>query len=368
MLTIAEVQAYLETLAPLALAESWDNVGLLLGDAGRTVERIMTCLTLTPETVQEAVEEGADLVVTHHPVLFKAVQKLSSATADGRLLLPLLARGTAVVSHHTAYDNCVGGINDQLCAALGLDAIRPLRPKPANQVKIVVFVPDADLAKVSDALFQAGAGVIGAYSQCSYRLLGTGTFLGSAESNPTIGKRGQREEVQEWRLEVVCPAELASEAIRRMVQAHSYEEPAFDVYGLQSSAGRSTAGAGRMGSLPQPRPLREFAQQVKQSLRSSVVRAIGEPNREVQKVAVACGAAGEFLKDAASAKADVFLTGEMRFHDELAARAAGLALVLPGHYATERGGMERLAELLAEAFPQARAWASRHEACPEWPA
>src|SRR5262249_47917895 len=153
-------------------------------------------------------------------------KRLTTTTSDGRLLWQLARAGVAVYSPHTAFDNCAGGINDILARRLGLAEVRPLRPFPRRQFKIVVFVPDADLAKVSDALFQAGAGVIGQYSQCSYRLAGTGTFFGSDSTNPTVGQKGRREEVSEWRLEVVCPEGRLDAALSAMRQVHSYEEPA----------------------------------------------------------------------------------------------------------------------------------------------
>ncbi|MCS6975667.1 MAG: Nif3-like dinuclear metal center hexameric protein [Gemmatales bacterium] len=363
-MTVGDVVAFLESFAPLNLAEAWDNVGLLVGDKNRPASRIMTCLTVTPTTVSEAVEAKADLIVSHHPVLFRPTQKLTSETPEGRLLLPLLRASVAVYSPHTAFDNCTGGINDLLSVRLGLVRVKPLRSRPASRVKIVVFVPDSDLAKVSDALFEAGAGTIGEYRECSFRLPGTGTFFGSETTHPTVGQRGRREEVAEWRLEVICDADKAAEAIRRMRQAHSYEEPAFDVYPLQPISDRH--GIGRLGELEPPLSLCDFASQVRSVLSCSGVRVVGNPNRLIRRAAVACGAGGELLADAVRAEADVFVTGELRFHDELAAEASGLSLVVAGHYATERPGVEHLAEILARQFPQLTAWASRREHDVAW--
>jgi hypothetical protein len=225
-----------------------------------------------------------------------------------------------------------------------------------------VFVPDADLARVSDALFAAGAGNIGPYSQCSFRLAGTGTFFGSDAANPTVGQKGRREEVNEWRLEVVCPEAAVEQVVAALRKAHSYEEPAYDVYPLRPPA--SAGGEGRVGRLPRPAPLGELAQTVKTGLNARMVQTVGEPSRVVERVAVVCGAGGEFLADAVRARADVLLTGEVRFHDYLAAQAQGLALVLPGHYATERCGVEELAARLQEKWPDLEVWASRREQDP----
>jgi dinuclear metal center YbgI/SA1388 family protein len=366
MLTVGTVVAHLERLAPPRLAGTWDNVGLLLGARDAPVQRLMTCLTLTPESAAEAVEQQAGLVVTHHPILFKAVRRLTTDTPEGRLLLDLARAGVAVYSPHTAFDNTPGGINDLLAERLGLDGVGPLRRgEGERQVKVVVFVPDKDLRAVSDALFAAGAGRIGAYSECSFRLAGTGTFFGSDSANPTVGQKGRREEVSEWRLEVVCPERACAAVVAAMRQAHSYEEPAFDVYPLVPAPGQG--GEGRLGTLPQPAPLAELAARVRSVLRCGPVQMVGGADRAVQRVAIVCGAGGEFLADAVRVRADVLLTGEMRFHDYLAARAQSVALLLPGHYATERCGIEELAERLKRQWPDVAVWASASEADPvQW--
>jgi dinuclear metal center YbgI/SA1388 family protein len=269
----------------------------------------------------------------------------------------------AVYSPHTAFDNTRGGINDALVRKLGLTDVTPLRRgEGPRQCKVVVFVPDKDLARVSDAMFAAGAGRIGEYSQCSFRLAGTGTFFGSDASNPTVGQKGRREDVSEWRLEVVCPESSVGAVVAAMRQAHSYEEPAYDVYPLRPAA--SKLGEGRVGRLPQPAQLGELAKAVKAGLGAAAVQAVGDPAAPVGRVAVVCGAGGEFLHDAVRARADVLLTGEMRFHDYLAAQAQGLALVLPGHYATERFGVEELAARLREQWKDVEVWASRRERDP----
>jgi dinuclear metal center YbgI/SA1388 family protein len=362
MPTVAEFAAHLERFAPCGTAAEWDNVGLLLGDPAAPVARVMTCLSVTPDVSAEAVREGAHLVVSHHPVLFRGAKKLTATNSDGQAVLPLLRAGIAVYSPHTAFDNCQGGINDGLCRRLGVVNAVPLRPREAKrQCKLVVFVPDADLQKVSDAVFAAGAGVIGQYNECSYRLAGTGTFYGTDSTNPTVGQKGRREEVSEWRLEVVVPEHLVSSAVAAMRKAHSYEEPAFDVYPLKPGTG---GGEGRFGELARSLTLGELAKLVKTSLGASAVQVVGDPARPVRTVALACGAAGDFLSDAIKRKADVFLTGEVRFHDALAARGSNVALILPGHYATERPAVEDLAAKLVAEFPGVTAWASCDERDP----
>lgn len=359
MITVANIAAFMERFAPLRLAAEWDNVGLLLGDNDAPVQGVMTCLTVTPESADEAIADGAHLIVAHHPILFRGEKRLTSSTPEGRMIYRLARAGIAVYSPHTAFDNTAGGINDILARRLKLTQVRPLQAlDEPRHCKIAVFVPEADLARVSDALFAAGAGVIGQYSQCSYRLSGVGTFFGSDAANPTVGQKGRREEVNEWRLEVLCPEEKVNDAVRAVRQAHSYEEPAFDVVALRPDPGK--LGIGRMGELPSDMPLADFARIVSQSLKTAGTHVVGDRDRMVRRVAIVCGAGGELIGRAVG-KADVLLTGEARFHDCLAAQSRGLALVLPGHYATERCGVEELAQLLAAQFPDAKVWASKRE-------
>jgi dinuclear metal center YbgI/SA1388 family protein len=363
MVPLTAVLEQLGRSIPLSLAAEWDNVGLLLGDRDKQVKKIMTCLTVTPASAKEAAEEQADLIVTHHPVMFRPIQRLTTGTPEGQVLLALATARIAVYSPHTAFDNARGGINDSLAARLGLTDVVPLRQtEDQPECKLVAFVPADDLAKVSDALFAAGAGHIGEYRECSFRLAGTGTFFGSESTTPTVGTKGRREEVSEWRLEMICPRVLVDRAIAALRQAHSYEEPAFDIYPLQSH--RTGPGTGRVGKLPIPLPLADLAVLVKQSLPARHMQVVGAPQRKVERVAIVCGAGGELLGDAIRAKADVLLTGEMRFHDYLAAQAQDIALLLPGHYATERPGVEELAGRLQRQWPQLQVWASRQERDP----
>src|SRR5262249_11731726 len=303
MLTVAAVMEYLEQLAPCRLAAEWDNVGLLLGDPEGPVGQVMTCLTLTSEVAAEAVASGVQLIITHHPLLFRPVKRLTGATADGRLLLSLIQARVAVYCPHTAFDNTEGGINDLLARRLKLTEVGPLRPRPGPpQYKIIVFVPEADLARVSGAMFAAGAGHIGQYSQCSFRLAGTGTFFGSEAANPTVGQKGRREEVSEWRLEMICPENCLEGVLKARRQGHSSAEPDYDVYPLVGRIGNPSSskegpGEGRVGRLPAPAPLAQVAQDIKGAINATLVQIVGEPQRLVERIAIVCGAGGEQLPD-----------------------------------------------------------------------
>lgn len=359
---IRDVTQILEDWFPLSLAESWDNVGLIVGDRTRTVERIMTCLSVTAESAEEAIREKADLIVSHHPILFRKVRSL---TSDGpeRVVYSLMRAGISVYSPHTAFDGASGGINEQIAERMGLKDVRPLRPaSESRSFKLAVFVPESDLDRVQRALFDAGAGRIGEYSECSFRVDGTGSFLGSDVSNPTTGQRGRREVVAEQRLEVVVAASRLRDAIAAMRRTHSYEEPAFDVYPLEPNV--LPVGAGRVGALTTERTLEALASQLKQSLSARHVEIVGDQGRMCQRIGIGCGAGGEFLRDALAAGCDVFVTGEARFHDLLAAKADGVGLILAGHYATERFAVETLAERLANRLGGLTVWASREESDP----
>ena len=362
MPTVGTICAALDRFAPPQLAAEWDNVGLLFGNAETEVRHLLTCLTVTGEVADEAIESGAQLIVSHHPILFRGAKRLIASSAEGKFLWPLARAGVSIYSPHTAFDNCAGGINDIIAQRLALVDVKPLRPTSSRQFKVVVFTPDADLQKVSDAMFAAGAGDIGQYSQCSFRLPGTGTFFGSDATNPTVGQKGRREEVSEQRLEVVCPESLLAAVLQAMRQTHSYEEPAYDVYPLQPSA--SATGEGRLGKLASPESLAGLARRVKMGLNANAVQIVGDEAQLIERVAIACGAAGEFLSDAIRVSADVFLTGEMRFHDGLAAKSQGIALLLPGHYATERPAVDVLAKKLQAEWPGLNVWASRRESDP----
>jgi dinuclear metal center YbgI/SA1388 family protein len=365
MPTIADLCTFLEAFAPMRLAAEWDNIGLLFGDRSAACSRIMTCLTVTPESAAEAIDRRASLIVTHHPILFRPTQRLTADTTEGAMLWRLAQAGIAVYSPHTAFDNAEFGINALLASRLGLNAVVPLRSSSAaERCKLVVFVPVQGLIAVSDALFAAGAGQIGHYRECSFRSEGLGTFFGTEATNPTVGQKGRREEVPEFRLEAVCPMDRVESIVAAMRKAHSYEEPAFDIYPLVPRP--SGEGEGRLGVLPAPLPLREFGGRVRDQIGSSALQICGPPERLVRRVALACGAAAEFQSDAIRAGADVFLTGEARFHDCLAAQSRGIALVLAGHYATERFAVEELAEQIKQAFGMLEIWASEREQDPLW--
>jgi dinuclear metal center YbgI/SA1388 family protein len=359
--TVADVSAWLESIAPPHRAEAWDNVGLLWGDPGSELRRVMTCLTVTPATAREAIDAQADLIVSHHPVLFRGAKKIVRRATDPDGMMWDLARaGIAVASPHTAYDNAPGGINDQLAARMGLIDVGPLRPEPAPpSFKVVVFTPEPDRPRVLDAAFAAGAGRIGAYRECSFGTPGTGTFFGEESSSPAVGAKGRREQVDEIRIELICPGPRLSHVLAAIRGSHSYEEPAIDVYPLH--VGRGGPGVGRIGTLAAPTPLATLADRVRGALGAESLSYAGDPELPVRRLAIACGAGDDFLADAAAFGAQALLTGEARYHRAVEAERLGIGLIAAGHHATERIGVEALADLIRRDFPDVEAWASRSE-------
>lgn len=363
MTTVHDVCEYLKSLAPLNLAEDWDNVGLLLGDPATEIQRVITCLTLTSEVADEAVSAGAALIVTHHPILFKAVKKITAENAQGRMLLTLLRHGIAVYSPHTAWDNSASGINRQLAELFELTQIAPLRTRFAtDQFKIITFVPASHLEPLRSAMWDAGAGQIGDYRNCSFSQPGTGTFYGTETTQPAVGQAGRLELVDEVRVEMICFASRLDRALTALRQAHPYEEPAVDVVAVKTL--NDLVGVGRSGLLPRPMTLGQLNQLVIDRLRHLNIQYVGDSSMKITRLGIACGAAAEYLRDAHRAGCQAFLTGEARFHASLEANELGLGLILPGHYATERFAMETLAKRLNNQFPSLEVTASQQEQDP----
>ncbi len=337
---------WLNSRIPLATAADWDNVGLLVGDLDEPLHRVATCLTLTPQTAKEALAYQANLVLVHHPILFKGAKSLVASKPKEKMVVDLIRGNVAVYSAHTAWDNAPGGINDQLLRILGVSCSPPLRRSlDSDWVKVVVFVPPAARETLAQAMFSQGAGSLGNYAGCSFRTTGTGTFCGNEKSNPAIGSINTREEVAEERLEAICHKKDLNRVICALRQNHPYEEPAFDILSLMPDPTRSI-GEGRIGELDQPKSLGELAQSLTFGLGIKSCLAIGSREQRITKIAVACGAAGAFLNDAIKQGADLFVTGELRYHEALDAREAGLGVLVLGHHASEHFAMKGLGEEL----------------------
>jgi dinuclear metal center YbgI/SA1388 family protein len=359
-LPLGEVTARLERLAPLEHAESWDNVGLLLepasdrtGDGPPSVRRAMLLVDLTERVLDEALERDIDLLVAYHPPLFEPLKRLRAGAPSERLVVRAARAGLAIYSPHTALDAAPGGVNDWLADAAGAGTREPLvaavRQDPEAAYKLVVFVPEAHAGALRTALSEAGAGVIGDYTECSYELSGNGTFIGGDAANPTVGERGRLERVPEIRLEMVCSEASLSRAAEALRRVHPYEEPAWDVYPLAAKPALGF-GAGRRVELAAPASLDDVIQRVKARVGRAAVRVARAERHaggeRVKSVAVCAGAGGGLLASALGS--DVFVTGELRHHDALRAVARGTSIVLCEHSSSERGFLRVFAERLRE--------------------
>ncbi|MCX7844539.1 MAG: Nif3-like dinuclear metal center hexameric protein [Candidatus Bipolaricaulota bacterium] len=342
-----EVVGYLEERFPRVLAEEWDRTGLQVGTLQGPCRRVLVALDLALAHLPLLV--GVDLVVVHHPLLFQPLEAVRPETPLGQKLRALLAAGTALYALHTPYDAAQGGLNDLLAAHLGLQGTRPLRPR-GRLFKLVVYVPPSHEEAVAQALFRAGAGKIGKYGHCSFRTRGTGTFLPEEGAQPFLGAVGREEHVEEVRLETIVPEERVEGAVQAMLEAHPYEEVAYDVYPLAHRAGLH--GLGRVGTLPAPVPAAALVQTFAERLGMERPRAVfGPTERAVTRVAVCGGSAGDLVPAALQAQAELLLAGEMGYHRVQEAVEAGLTVALFGHAETERPFVGHVAQLLRERFP-----------------
>jgi len=358
MTTIADIVRAVDNLAPFRLAEEWDNVGLLLGDAAWPVRRVLVSLDVTETVCDEAERLEADCLLAHHPFLFKDVSRVTAETRAGRFALRLAAGRRAVIAAHTNLDAAQGGLCDLLAERAGLADLEPLRAEPLERTyKVVVLVPAGDLESVRLAAFDAGAGRIGAYSQCSFAAEGEGTFFAGEGTSPSVGPasaeatagraRGERSTVSEHRLEVLAAESRVGAVVAAIGRAHSYETPAIDVYPLKDLPGE--AGLGRVGRLKKPKTVGQLADDIKRALGLSCVQVAGERSARVERVAVCTGSGSGLVEAVRAAGCQAYLAGELKYHEAQALAAEGIAVILGGHYETERVPLEDWTPRLAEA-------------------
>jgi dinuclear metal center YbgI/SA1388 family protein len=348
---LADVIGVLDDAYPPGLAQSWDSVGLVCGDPEDALSSVTIAVDATAAVVDEVPDGG--LLLAHHPLLLRGVDTVAASTAKGALVHRLIRSGRSLFTAHTNADSASPGVSDALAQALGLTVEAVLEPSPAvpDLDKWVIFVPVENADAVRSAVFAAGAGRIGDYSKCSWSVTGTGQFLPDDGASPVIGSVGAVERVVEDRVEVIAPARARREVLTAMRAAHPYEEPAFDIFALAPPP--ANIGLGRIGSLPQPESLTAFVSRVRSALPQTSwgVRAAGDPDMTVSRVAV-CGGAGDSLLDtAAAAGVQAYVTADLRHHpaDEHL-RASAVALVDVAHWASEYPWCEQAADMLRTAF------------------
>lgn len=350
--TVQDVVGALEAAYPPALAESWDQVGLICGDPADEVTKVAFALDCTQEVAERAVAAGAQLLVVHHPLLLRGAHSVAANTPKGKVIHTLLKGGCALFAAHTNADSARPGVSDKLAELVGIEPGRPIKPVLLDATdRWGVHVPPSAAATLKQALFDAGAGAIGNYRECAFSFEGTGEFTPVEGAHPTDGAVGTHFTADEIRVEFVAPARLRRRLVDTLRAQHPYEEPAFDVVQMADTGDLERAtGLGRIGELPEPMTLRAFTQQVANALPETVwgVRAAGDPERMVQKVAVSSGAGDSFLEDVAALGVDVYVTSDLRHHpvDEHL-RAGGPAVIDTAHWASEFPWTEQAAGIVA---------------------
>jgi dinuclear metal center YbgI/SA1388 family protein len=367
-LSLAQLTACMEQLAPLRGAESWDKVGLQVGNPDRPIKTAMLCIDLTEAVLAGAIRNKAELIVSYHPPIFKPLATLTTRSVKERIVLDAIEQKIAIYSPHTALDAAEGGVNDWLAAGAGHGEITPTDDKDddlAQLFKMVTYVPTASLEKVRQAMTAAGAGQIGAYSECSFSTVGQGTFRGDLTTNPAVGRPGQFEQVEEHRLEMIVDWPWVTDAYYALIEAHPYEEPAIDIFSLVD-LWSSLPGIARMNWLDKPVGLQTIVGRYKKylGLKHLKVAKSGRSGK-VERVAVCAGAGGELLSQVIDEGADVFVTGEMRHHDVLDAVSKGTSIILAGHTNTERLYLGRYKKNLAKLTNKKVKWMiSREDKAP----
>jgi len=346
---VREILEALESIAPQRFTFSFDKVGLQVGDLEAPVQRAVVALDRSLGAVRFAAQSGAQMLIAHHPLIFQPVSTVDTRSHVGRTILELASNGIAFAAAHTNWDSAQGGINDVLANIFELTDVRSFgTAAEVARLKIVTFCPASHADAVVDAASEAGAGVIGAYRRCAFQSPGVGAFEPQANARPTLGTVGVRERVEEVRIEMALSkghAKAVANAVRR---AHPYEEPAVDFFVLRDDPEQP---AGRIGLLPQPTTLSEFAARVAPKLQTRCWNW-GDPDRKIKRVGIVGGAADDEWMNAQRANADVLLTGEVKQHVGVEASESGFALIAGGHYATENPGAMELRNRLAGAVPK----------------
>ncbi len=360
-----EIALKIEEIYPPSLAQDWDNVGLLVGDPQKNIKNILLTIDITNNVVAEARRLKTDLIVSYHPVIWDGLKKVI-AEGPTHVVYELIRSGIAVFSIHTALDSALGGVNDALAEIVGIVDGKPIgdyvEHPGGDRYKLVVFVPVDSIAKVSNAIFAAGAGAIGNYSHCGFNTEGAGTFLPQKGAKPAIGKKGKLEKVAETRFETVVPGDKLDAVISAMRKAHPYETPAFDVFKIFGT--ETPFGLGRIGELVRPLRVTRIVEKIKKVTAAKAVGLVGDEKRLVRRAAVCAGSCGKIINQVIAAKADLYLTGELKHHQALAAQEAGVTCICLSHTVSERFILKQVAKQLHKHVQGAKIKISQKDADP----
>jgi len=347
MTKIKDIIDSLEDWAPKSYAESYDNPGLIVGNSDAEVKGILVSLDCTEEVVEEAIKKGCNLVVSHHPIVFKGLKKLTGSNYVERTVIKAIQSDVALYAIHTNLDNVPEGVNKMIANKIGLSNTEILSPKSGELEKLEVFVPSEHSDTLREAIFAAGGGEIGEYSKCSFNIDGKGTFLPGEGSNPHVGQKGTMEEADEVKIEIMFPKYLRNKLLSAMRAAHPYEEVAYYLHPLSNK--NQFVGSGMIGALDSEIELKSFLEHLKDKMELSLIRHTKDIGRKIKRVAI-CGGAGSFLlASAKGAGADVFITGDFKYHEFFDAENE-IVIADIGHYESERFTIDLLADHIRKNF------------------
>lgn len=345
---VQDIVSIIEQMAPESYQESYDNSGLIVGEARQEVSGVLICLDVTEAVVEEAIQNNANLIISHHPILFKGIKRLTGKTYVERTLILAIQHKIAIYSSHTNMDAVAGGVSDRICDKIGLKNIRVLEPLKGDLKKIVFFVPGNYAEKVRNAIFQVGAGCIGNYDSCSFNSKGTGTFRGGDNCTPFVGEKGKLHIESEVRIETVFPKHITKKVVDALLMSHPYEEVAYDIYSIENE--NTLVGLGRIGELEEAEDTVNFLKRIKETFKVGCIRYTNIVNEKIRKVAV-CGGSGSFLLSRAMVKgADIFITGDFKYHEFFDAEEK-LIIADIGHYESEQFTRDIFYELVTKKFP-----------------
>lgn len=345
---LSEIINFFEQTAPLAIQESYDNSGLLVGDANNEIAKALISLDVTDEVIDEAIKEKCSLIISHHPLIFKPLKKLTSQSLTERLVVKAIKNDIAIYAMHTNLDNFSKGVNAILAKKLGIGKLKILSPSASKLKKLVCFCPQDHAHKVREAMFNAGAGQIGNYDNCSYNSEGSGSFRALDNAKPFVGEKGELHFENETRIETIVPDFKINAVVNSMINAHPYEEVAYDIYPLENKS--LLTGAGMIGEIEEEMEIKDFLAFVKETLNTKFIKHNELLKRKVRRIAI-CGGSGSFLINRAhSQKADVFITGDVKYHDFFEHQGE-MTIVDAGHYETEQFTKELIHSILKEKFP-----------------
>jgi dinuclear metal center YbgI/SA1388 family protein len=345
---ISEVITFLESVAPSSLQESYDNAGLITGHASWECTGIICSLDAIEEVVKEAIQKKCNLIVAHHPIIFGGLKKINGKNYVEKTIITAIKHDIAIYAIHTNLDNVIDGVNGKIASMLGLQHCRILSPKDSTLKKLFTFAPHDKAAAVRTAIFEAGGGNIGNYSECSFNVEGTGTFKAGNNTDPYVGNVGEQHREPETKIEVIFPTWLESKIVSAMKKAHPYEEVAYDVVSLANQ--HPGIGSGIIGQLPTPEDEKTFLGRVKEVFGAGIIRHTALLGKPVSRVAV-CGGAGSFLvSKALAANADVYITADMKYNEFFDANGR-LVIADIGHYESEHFTISLLYDVLKEKFP-----------------